>query len=354
MDKIPFQISAIKKGKVAEIKIIGQIGWDVNSSVFRMEVEDLVKDGCTEAHLYINSPGGSCFDANEISNILHDNFKKITGDGGALVASAAAFLAEHCDSFSMPANGQFMVHRPSGCACGTVTQIESYLKLIKDMDSDYLELFKAKAKNKDDFQSKWDSGADYWMNAKEAIDAGFITSVREKVKIDKETKDMIRACAEVKDHLAQLLTNDNTDMKEVAKLLKLPESASEQDVINMISPIIAENQTLKADLQKEKDEKRSVQDKLEAKEADEKAARASIAETLVNGAIKDGRLADDEKHTSRNFWMKLFENDFDGTSAELDKLPKRQSVRSQVITAPSGESAWDKRKKEIEEANKGK
>ena len=352
MDKIPFQISAVKKGKVAEIKIIGQIGWDVNSSVFRMEVEDLVKDGCTEAHLYINSPGGSCFDANEISNILHDNFKKITGDGGALVASAAAFLAEHCDSFSMPANGQFMVHRPSGCACGTAAQIESYLKLIKDLDNDYLELFKAKAKDKENFQSKWNSGADYWMNAKEAIDAGFITSVREKVKIDKETKDMIRACAEVKDHLAQLLTN--IDMKEVAKLLKLPESASEQDVINMISPIIAENQTLKADLQKEKDEKKVVQDKLEAKEAAEKAARATKAEALVNEAIKDGRLADDEKHASKNFWMKLFESDFDGTSAELSKLPKHQSVRSQVTTGASGESAWVKRQKEIEEANKGK
>ena len=69
-------------------------------------------------HIYINSPGGECFEANEIVNVIKKFPGKITGEGGALVASAATYIAINCTSFSMPANGLFMIHQVSGGACG--------------------------------------------------------------------------------------------------------------------------------------------------------------------------------------------------------------------------------------------
>jgi ATP-dependent Clp protease protease subunit len=351
-ERIPFRITAVKKGKVAHIDIIGEIGWSVSSKQFREDVRKLVDDGCTDADVYINSPGGSCFDANEIANILNDSFKKITGNGGAIVASAAAYLAVICESFTLPSNGQFMVHRPSGFTGGTVNDIEAYLKMIKDIDKNYYDLFESKAADKADFKKKWESGADYWMNAKEAKDAGFIASVREKVKIDKETKDMVRACASYKDRMTQLLTNDTENMKQLADLLKLKADAVEIDYVNAVTPILNENNTLKSDLQKEKDDKKVLQDKLNAIEAADKKVKKEKAEALIVEAIKDGRLADDEQHTSKNFWLKNFEADFEGASAELGKLPKRTDVRSKLVDTGSGESAWTKRQREIEEANK--
>ncbi len=356
MEKIPFRITAVKKGKIANIDIIGEIGWSVSSKQFREDVRKLIEDGCTEAFVYINTPGGSCFDANEIANTLTDNFKKITGDGGAVVASAGTFIASVCAEFSMPSNGQFMIHRPSGCACGTVADIEAYLKMIGDIDKSYFDLFQGKATDKEEFKKKWESGSDYWMNAKEAKDAGFITSVREKVKIDKNTKDMIRACAgmNAKDRLSQYFLTNDTEMKKVADLLRLSPEATEADYVAAISPIIAENTTLKSDLQKEKDDKKALQDKIDAIELADRNAKKTKAEGLIAEAIKDGRLADDEKHSSKAFWLKNFEADFDGASAELGKLPKRKDVKSQLGETGTGESAWTKRQREIDEANKGK
>jgi ATP-dependent protease ClpP protease subunit len=356
-EKIPFRISAIKKGKIAYIDIVGEIGWEVSSKQFLQDVRQLVADGCTEAFLYINSPGGSCFDANEIANILTENFKKINGDGGAIVASAAAYLAALCEKFEQPLNGQHMVHRPSGYTGGTVNDIEAYLKMMKDIDKNYYDVFASKAADKEDFKKKWESGADYWMTAKEAKEAGFITSVREKVKIDKETKDMLRACAsgDIKERMSQILTNDTENMKQLADLLKLKADAVEIDYVNAVTPILAENTTLKTDLQKEKDEKKALQDRINAIEAAEKNAKKVKAEAMIADAITDGRLADDEKHTSKAFWLKNFEADFEGASAELGKLPKRKDVRSHFSETGSGtESAWEKRQKEIDEANKGK
>jgi ATP-dependent Clp protease protease subunit len=352
-DKIPFRITAVKKGKIAHIDIVGEIGWEVNSKQFMQDVRKLKDEGCTEAFVYINTPGGSCFHANEIVNILTDNFEKITGDGGAIVASAGTYISTVIENFSMPANGQYMLHRPKGCACGTITDIAAYLKMQSDIDKDYFDRFIAKATNKEDFKKKWESGADYWMTAQEAKDAGFIASVREKVKIDKETKNMLRACAEnIQDRMTQLLTNDTENMKQLADLLKLKADAVEIDYVNAVTPILNENSTLKSDLQKEKDEKKALQDRINAIEAAEKKDKQEKAEALIVEAIKDGRLADDEKHTSKNFWLKNFEADFEGASAELGKLPKRTDVRSKLADTGSGESAWTKRQREIEEANK--
>jgi ATP-dependent protease ClpP protease subunit len=354
MEKIPFQISAVKKGKVANIDIIGEIGWDVSSKQFREDIRKLVEEGCTEALVYINSPGGSCFDANEIANLLVENFKKITGDGGAIVASAGGYIAGICEEFSMPSNGQFMIHPPMGGAFGKAADIEAYLKMLKDIEKDYFVVLEGKAIDKEGFKKKWDSGVDYWMTAQEAKDAGFVSSVREKIKIDKNTKDMIRACAGInaKDRLSQYFLTNDTEMKKVADLLKLSPEATEADYVNAISPILSENTTLKSDLQKEKDDKNALQAKLDAIELAEKNAQKIKADAMIAEAIKDGRLADDEKHTSKVFWGKNFENDFEGASAELGKLPKRKDVKSQLGADGTGESAWTTRQKEIEAANK--
>ena len=87
-----------------------------------------------DVHIYINSPGGECFEANEIVNVIKKFPGKITGEGGALVASAATYIAINCTSFSMPANGLFMIHQVSGGACGRVADIESALEVMRQQN----------------------------------------------------------------------------------------------------------------------------------------------------------------------------------------------------------------------------
>src|SRR5690606_9900252 len=114
MQKTPFQITASQQGTVANFRIIGYIGWETAAEQFRQRADEMVAAGCTLAHLYINSQGGNCFDADEIKNILQANFTSFTGESGALVASAAADLASYCKTFEMPENGKMMIHKPRG------------------------------------------------------------------------------------------------------------------------------------------------------------------------------------------------------------------------------------------------
>ena len=155
--------------------------------------------------------------------------------------------------------------------------------------------------------------------------------------------------------LKEIQTQNLIKMKEVAKMLKLSENATEQEILDALNPIVSENQTLKADVQTEKDAKAALQVKLDAIELKEKTKAEAEAKALIDVAIKDGRLNDDEKHTAKSFWLRNFESNFDEASTMLAGLPKRGGVREQLSDkGEGGVSAWTKRQKEIEEANKGK
>ena len=151
--------------------------------------------------------------------------------------------------------------------------------------------------------------------------------------------------------LKAIETQNNTEMKDLAKVLKLKDNPTEQDYINAVQPMIDEVVTLKADLKKEQDEKKVLQDKLDAIELADKEAKEKEAKALIATAIKDGRLDDDENHTAEAFYLRNFEADFEGTKAMLEKLPKKANLKDQ-FNNDGEESAWEKRQREIAEKNK--
>lgn len=347
MEKIPFTIVCEVKDKTAFFRIIGEIGWETDSSGFREEVDKAVSEGATQAHLYLHGPGGSCTEAAEIVNIM-SVFKKITGEGGALVASAYTYIAAHCETFEMPANGLFMVHKPSGGTWGTSDNLQSYLKVLQDTETEYYNTLKAKATSPEEFDKQWNKG-DWWMTASEAKENGFVTSVKEKLKIDKQTVAMISACGCPNTKIPN--SNENKiDMDEVKKILKLSASATEKDIVDAISPLLALSNKV-ADLTTERD---GFKARIEAIELAEKEANSKEAKDLIAVALKDGRLTEDKEGSVEKFWLSSFEGNHEGSKKMLAALPKRKNVIETLSGGEPKESAWEKRQREISEANKGK
>ena len=309
MKKTPFEINAKQEGKRALVRIVGEIGWDTDSNSFRQLIDDLVADGCTEAHIYINSPGGSCFDAAEIVNILSAFNGNLTGEGGALVASAATYIAAHCKTFSMPENGQFMVHKPKGGAYGTVAEITNYLKLLQDVDNDNFSTLSALVKDKENFTNKWNAG-DWWMTAAEAKEAGFITEVRERAKIDRTTEAMIRACAEQRKH-PELTNQYNLNMdflRTTAHTLGLPENATEEQINAAI-----------VEAKKAKDELVALRKEISDKE---KAAKSEKIKAALDKAVSDKRI----KADARGDWEEMLNANFEKGVKALEAIQPVQKL----------------------------
>ncbi len=158
------------------------LGDEVNDHTANLIVAQLLfldsQDTNRDIYLYINSPGGSIYDALAI----YDTMKYIKADiqtvGIGVQASAAAFLLSSGTKgkrFMLP-NGTVMIHQPSSGTRGKVTDMEIDLKESLRVKHRLNEIM---AKNTGQTVKKIqaDMERDYWMTAEEAKKYGVVDAV---------------------------------------------------------------------------------------------------------------------------------------------------------------------------------
>jgi ATP-dependent Clp protease protease subunit len=158
------------------------LGSDVNEASANIVVAQLLflhaEDPKKDIYFYINSPGGSVYDALAI----YDTMQYVTNDiqtvGIGVQASAAAFLLSSGTKGkrSMLPSATVMIHQPSSGTRGKVTDQEIDLReslRIKKL----LEDIMAKNTGQKPAKIHEDMERDKWLNAKEALEYGIIDSV---------------------------------------------------------------------------------------------------------------------------------------------------------------------------------
>lgn len=158
------------------------LGSDVNEASANTIVAQLLflqaQDAKKDIYLYINSPGGSVYDALAI----YDTMQYVTNDvqtvGIGVQASAAAFLLSSGTKgkrFLLP-NSTVMIHQPSSGTQGKVTDQEIGLReslRIKQL----LEEIMTKNTGQKPAQIHEDMERDRWMTAQEAKKYGLVDQV---------------------------------------------------------------------------------------------------------------------------------------------------------------------------------
>jgi ATP-dependent Clp protease, protease subunit len=158
------------------------LGSDVNEASANIVVAQLLflqaEDAKKDIFFYINSPGGSVYDALAI----YDTMQYVTNDiqtvGIGVQASAAAFLLSSGTKgkrFILP-NSTVMIHQPSSGTRGKVTDQEIDLReslRIKKL----LEGIMAKNTGQKPEKIHLDMERDKWLNADEAKKYGLIDAI---------------------------------------------------------------------------------------------------------------------------------------------------------------------------------
>lgn len=158
------------------------LGSDVNEHTANIVVAQLLflqaEDAKKDIYFYINSPGGSVYDALAI----YDTMQYVTNDiqtvGIGVQASAAAFLLSSGTKgkrFVLP-NATVMIHQPSSGTRGKVTDqqidLEESLRIKK-----LLESIMAKNTGQKPDKIHEDMERDKWLTAEEAKKYGIIDAV---------------------------------------------------------------------------------------------------------------------------------------------------------------------------------
>lgn len=158
------------------------LGQDVNEATANLVVAQLLflqaQDDKKDIFFYINSPGGSVYDALAI----YDTMQYVTNDvqtvGIGVQASAAAFLLSsgtRGKRFILP-NATVMIHQPSSGTQGKVTDMEIDLRESLRIKQRLNEIMASNTGQKVE-KIKVDMERDYWMTAEEAKGYGIVDEV---------------------------------------------------------------------------------------------------------------------------------------------------------------------------------
>lgn len=319
--KYPLQITAKNEGGRAHIRIDGVI-YGFQAESFRYGINSLLKAGTKDVVLYINTPGGSVFAANEIANEILRFEGTVSGFGGAIVGSAGSYLATICNTFEMAENGQFMYHKPKMRIEGNEDTFESQLKLLKNLTGQYRKQYADKTgKTEEEIETLWGKG-DVWLTAQEALNEGFATSVAKKTPVSKETAMMIAACgAPTKPVITETKTETKMEnRKEIISKLKLAEDATDAQIEAAIDNLTVQAQKA------EQDENTIAQ------------REAAAITALLDAAIVGKKITADQK----SHFEALAKKDYDSTKALIDTMPV--AIKASAGLDPSGEGADPKAK----------
>lgn len=327
MSKPKLQISCESKDNKAVIKIEGYISnWDSIAARFKASVENLVANGIKDLEVYINSGGGSVFEANEIANVLDAFTGNKVARLGALVASAATYIASKCDKVIASSNTAYMIHKPMMMVDGNADQIEAQLKNLRNLQANYALVYSKKTGlTIKEIDALWKE--DFWMNAQEAIDKKFVDEVDGETTAALSIEDIKAVQSMGYKHIPQLAatltitnqTTQNNNMKDLfIAAAGLPANSTD-------AQIIAHYEVVKA--------KAAKADELQAK-LDKVTADANAAK--IKAVLDASEFNKQTLPSEREYYTKALTNDFEGTKAHIEAKPKLSKLSAETNESNGG------------------
>lgn len=161
-------------GEVAEIRLYGEIGWDLVAEDFAAELGRVT---APEILVAINSPGGEVFDGIAIYNALRAHPARVTTRVDSLAGSVASVISQAGDHRQMMSGSQMAIHEAWGLVIGPAGEMREMADLL-DRQSDNLAAIYAERTGKDAAHFR-DLMAEneHWMTAEETVTEGLADEV---------------------------------------------------------------------------------------------------------------------------------------------------------------------------------
>lgn len=165
-------------GGRAEIAIMDEIGaYGITAGDFKDALGEIPPT--QPILLHICSDGGSIPDGIEIYNTLRAHPGGVEVEIGALAASISSLIAMAGNPVTMPDNGFMMIHKPTVVTIGDSDDHRANADTMDKMQNVIAETYAKKTgKLVSDISAMMDD--ETWMTADEALENGFIDSIREE------------------------------------------------------------------------------------------------------------------------------------------------------------------------------
>ncbi|NLK23281.1 MAG: Clp protease ClpP [Clostridiales bacterium] len=195
-------------------------GDEVTPKIFKQELIS----GEGDITVWINSPGGDCFAAAQIYNMLMDYKGNVTVKIDGLAASAASVIAMAGTEVIMSPVAMMMIHNPMTVAIGDSSEMKKAIDMLSEVKESIINAYELKTSmNRTKISNLMDSES--WFNAKKAVELGFADRImfQEDKKEDNEVEAVMFSRMAVTNSLIDKLIpkKNKTKISDLEKRLEL-------------------------------------------------------------------------------------------------------------------------------------
>ena len=147
-------------------------GDEITPQMFRSELHAAEGD----IDLWINSPGGDCYAAAQIYNMLMEYKGNVAVKIDGIAASAASVVAMAGSTVEISPLGMLMIHNPMTVSIGDTHEMERTITFLAEIKESIINSYELKTGLSRAKISRL-MDAETWMNAKKAVELGFADSV---------------------------------------------------------------------------------------------------------------------------------------------------------------------------------
>ena len=147
-------------------------GDEVTPQMFKNELNA----GSGDITLWINSPGGDCFAAAQIYNMLMDYRDDVTVKIDGVAASAASVIAMAGTKVCMSPVAMLMIHNPATVAIGDEGEMQKAIDMLAEVKESIMNAYEIKTGLSRAVISHL-MDAESWFNAKKAVELHFADDI---------------------------------------------------------------------------------------------------------------------------------------------------------------------------------
>ena len=147
-------------------------GDEITPKEFRGELNS----GQGKVTVWINSPGGDCFAAAQIYNMLMEYPGTVDVHIDGIAASAASVIAMAGNHVAISPVGMMMIHNPATVSIGDEREMKKAMDMLSEVKESIINAYELKTGlPRKQLSNMMD--AESWMNAKKALELGFADSI---------------------------------------------------------------------------------------------------------------------------------------------------------------------------------
>ena len=147
-------------------------GDEITPEEFRGELNS----GQGKVTVWINSPGGDCFAAAQIYNMLMEYPGTVDVHIDGIAASAASVIAMAGNHVAISPVGMMMIHNPATVSIGDEREMKKAVDMLSEVKESIINAYELKTGLPRKQLSNM-MNAESWMNAKKALELGFADSI---------------------------------------------------------------------------------------------------------------------------------------------------------------------------------